>query len=83
MFFFSLSPEQMPGGSHNIKITLVIASDIIKLLSVQHLQVCCNHLTPDVLGKSSHVVIHCEVSASQLHYVEMWPAAVNSQVVLI
>lgn len=74
----------MPGGSHNIKIPLVIASDIIqKLLSVQHLQVCCNDLTPDVLGKSNHVVIHCEVSVSQLQYVEMWPAAVNSQVVLI
>lgn len=70
-------------ASPNIKIRLFVAWDIIQTLSVQHLQVFCNHLPADGSGKSSRVVILSEVLVSPLQCGGMWGAAVKSQVVLI
>lgn len=84
LFSFSkLFSQQTPRASPNIKSRLFVAPDIIQTLSVQHLQVCCNDLPADGSGKSSRVVILCEVLVSPLQCGGMWSAAVKSQVVPI
>lgn len=77
------SPKQMTGKSHEIKLPLVTATDTIQIYLSNNLHVCWNKPGPDGLGKSGHVVIHLEVSASRLRDEEMSKAAVKSQVVLI